>query len=292
MSARLLNGQSHAKLLEKQLEEEIASYVQQGLRAPTLAVILVGEDPASHIYVRNKQAACLRTGIQTRSLKLPPTLTEKELLTQIRALNEDPTVDGILVQLPLPDHINSAMILESLHPDKDVDGFHPYNLGRLAQRRPLFRPCTPYGILLLLEAYGISLQGLDATVIGTSTIVGLPMFFELLMAGATPTLCHRQTQDLPEKVNRADVLVVAAGHPHLIQGSWIKENAIVIDVGINRNKDGKLVGDVDFIEAQKKAAFITPVPGGVGPMTVAVLLKNTLQAYKMQQKMNVTLNKS
>lgn len=280
MPATLLNGKMTSQQLQSKITSEVEAYRKQGLRPPALAVVLVGNDPASKIYVRNKHTACENCGIRSLSFELEENCSEKDLLDLIDTLNSDTTIDGILVQLPLPAHINTPDVIERIRPDKDVDGFHPYNLGRLAQRRPLLRPCTPYGIMQLLDAVGLDLKGLDATVVGVSNIVGRPMALELLMAGCTVTACHRLTKNLSDKILTADLLVVAVGVPHLIRGEWIKEGAIVIDVGMNRLENGKFVGDVDFEAASKRASWITPVPGGVGPMTVAVLLQNTLRAYK------------
>lgn len=278
MTAKLIDGKALASTIRDVISKKIAARTQQGLRKPGLAVILVGEDPASHIYVRNKRKACEEVGITSIYHPLPSKTTEKELIDLIHTLNDDSTIDGILLQLPLPSHIDSEKLLELINPKKDVDGFHPYNLGRLAQRRPLLRPCTPYGIMALLDSTKEIYKNRHAVIIGASNIVGRPMALELLLSGCTITVCHRFTGDLPSYVNQADILVSAAGKPHLIKGEWIKSGATVIDVGINRLADGKIIGDVEFEEACKKAAFITPVPGGVGPMTTAMLLKNTLQA--------------
>lgn len=280
MKAKILDGKKLASELQEKISAELLSFKTKGYRPPGLAVILVGEDPASEVYVRNKHKACEKTGIISYSFNLDKTTSQEKVLDLINDLNEREDIDGILVQLPLPDHIDSAAIIEKIDPNKDVDGFHPYNLGRLLQRRPLLRPCTPYGIMLLLEAEKLTLTGLNAVVVGVSNIVGRPMALELLMAKCTVTACHRFTKNLNEHVAQADLLVVAAGHPHLIKGPFIKEGAIVIDVGMNRMEDGHFIGDVEFEEAALKASYITPVPGGVGPMTVTVLLKNTMFAYK------------
>lgn len=277
MTAQIIHGKSIADTLLDGLKARV-----DPMDPPTLAVILVGDDPASSIYVQHKQKACQKTGIRSRMIHLPSSMTEHELLAHIQTLNQDANVNGILVQMPLPASIDSTVILESIDPRKDVDGFHPYNMGRLAQRRPLLRPCTPYGIMKLLEHSGINPQGKHAVVVGASNIVGRPMTLELLMAGATVTTCHRFTQDLQAQVERADILVVAVGRPCMIPGTWVKLGAVVIDVGINRLENGQLVGDVDFVTASNRASFITPVPGGVGPMTVAMLMANTLQAYDLQ----------
>jgi methylenetetrahydrofolate dehydrogenase (NADP+)/methenyltetrahydrofolate cyclohydrolase len=252
--------------------------VQAGRRAPGLAVVLVAQDPASQVYVGNKKKACDEVGFVSRSYDLPDTTSEQELITLIDELNNDNEIDGILVQLPLPHGLNAETILERIHPHKDVDGFHPYNIGRLAQRMPALRPCTPKGIMTLLDYTQLNLKGMHAVVVGASNIVGRPMSLELLLAGCTTTVCHKFTKDLEQQVKRADILVVAVGKPEFIPGNWIKENAIVIDVGINRLDNGKLVGDVQFDVAKENARWITPVPGGVGPMTVASLVENTLEA--------------
>jgi methylenetetrahydrofolate dehydrogenase (NADP+)/methenyltetrahydrofolate cyclohydrolase len=281
MKAKILDGKALATQIQQTLRSQVDHYHHQGLRSPGLAVILVGDDPASTVYVRNKHKACREVGILSRSYQLEPNLTELALLELIDELNLDSSIDGILVQLPLPAHIDTNKVIDRIHPSKDVDGFHPYNLGRLAQKRPLLRPCTPAGIMTLLNTTGRSLEGLDATIIGISNIVGRPMLLELLMAGCTPSACHRLTQDLKSYVIKADLLIVAAGHPGLIPGAWIKKDAIVVDVGMNRLDNGHFVGDVIFDEALERAAWITPVPGGVGPMTITTLLHNTIEAYHL-----------
>ncbi len=278
MSAKLIDGKAIAALVRKKVAQGVKERINKGMRAPGLAVILVGEDPASHVYVRNKTNACEEIGFVSRSYKLDPAATQEELEVLIDRLNEDHEIDGILVQLPLPKHLNSDKILEQIRPDKDVDGFHPFNIGKLAQRTPLLRPCTPKGIITLLESTGEVVRGKDAVIVGASNIVGRPMGLELLLAGCTVTTTHRFTENLAEKVSRADIVVVAVGIPGLVKGDWIKPGATVIDVGINRLDTGKLVGDVEFDIAKDKAGWITPVPGGVGPMTVATLMENTLYA--------------
>lgn len=278
MTAQLIDGKAIAAQVRQRVAAKIASRLENGLRAPGLAVVIVGQDPASHVYVSNKHRACEQAGILSFQHELPATTSQADLEALVDQLNQDPSVDGILVQLPLPDHLDARPILERILPNKDVDGFHPYNLGRLAQRLPALRPCTPKGIMTLLEQSGLNVRGLDATIIGASNIVGRPMALELMLAGCTTTVCHRFTQDLEAHVRRADLVVAAVGKPHFIPGEWIKQGAIVIDVGINRLEGGRLVGDVDFAAAAKLASHITPVPGGVGPMTVATLLENTLQA--------------
>lgn len=278
MSATLIDGKAVAAQLKNKIAAAIQVKTQSGHRQPGLAVILVGEDPASSIYVRNKREACEQVGIQSLYHHLPAETSEAELVELIERLNHDPEVDGILLQLPLPKHIHANKILEHINPHKDVDGFHPYNIGRLAQRRPLLRPCTPYGIMLLLETINQRFKGLNTVVVGASNIVGRPMAMELLIAGATVTICHRFTHDIASYVSQADILISAVGKPHLIKGEWIKPGSTVVDVGITRLEDGTLTGDIEFAVARERAAFITPVPGGVGPMTVAVLMHNTLLA--------------
>lgn len=278
MTAKLIDGKAVAARVRQQVARQVQARRDSGGRAPGLAVVLVGEDPASAVYVRNKHNACVEAGIESFRHTLPANASQQQLEALVDRLNDDPAVDGILVQLPLPEQLDARPILERIRPDKDVDGFHPYNLGRLAQRLPLLRPCTPKGVMTLLEETGLAIRGLDATVVGASNIVGRPMSLELMIAGCTTTVCHRFTRNLEEQVRRADVLIVAVGKPGLVKGEWVKEGAIVIDVGINRQADGRLIGDVDFDAAAQRAAWITPVPGGVGPMTVATLLENTLQA--------------
>ncbi|HCR96054.1 MULTISPECIES: bifunctional methylenetetrahydrofolate dehydrogenase/methenyltetrahydrofolate cyclohydrolase FolD [Halomonas] len=278
MTAQLIDGKAIAAHVRQRVAEKIAKRQQVGARAPGLAVVVVGEDPASHVYVSNKHRACEQAGILSFQHALPAATTQQALEALVDQLNDDASIDGILVQLPLPAHLDANPILERIKPDKDVDGFHPYNLGRLAQRLPALRPCTPKGVMTMLAESGLSVRGLNATIVGASNIVGRPMALELMLAGATITVCHRFTQGLQAHVNRADLVVVAVGKPGIVKGEWIKEGAIVIDVGINRQEDGSLVGDVDFAAAAERASFITPVPGGVGPMTVATLLENTLEA--------------
>ncbi len=278
MSAKIIDGKQVAQTIRSQVAAQVQQRLAAGKRAPGLAVILVGADPASQVYVGSKRRACEEVGFFSRSYDLSATASQEELLALIDQLNADSHVDGILVQLPLPDHFDTTQVLERIQPDKDVDGFHPYNVGRLAQRIPALRPCTPKGIMTLIETTGVKTHGLHAVVVGASNIVGRPMTLELLLAGCTTTTCHRFTRDLEEQVRRADLLVVAVGKPNFIPGEWIKPGALVIDVGINRLADGSLVGDVEFETARSHASFITPVPGGVGPMTVASLMENTLIA--------------
>ena len=281
MIAKTINGKQIAENELKNVQDTVAQRKSAGKRVPGLAVILLGENPASAIYVRNKRKACEQTGIHSVAYDLPASTTQEALLALIDQLNADHTIDGILVQLPLPSHIAESAVIERIQPDKDVDGFHPYNIGRLMQRNPVLRPCTPYGAMTLLKSTGVELRGLHAVVVGASNIVGRPMALELLLAGCTVTVTHSATRDLASHVKNADVLVVAVGKPRMVQGAWIKEGAIVIDVGINRLADGSICGDVDFDQAAQRASWITPVPGGVGPMTIATLLKNTLQANQL-----------
>jgi len=278
MTAQLLDGKAIASALKQDLKAATALRLQNGKRRPGLAVVLIGADPASQVYVGSKRRGCEEIGFKSDSYDLPIDCSESELLRLIDQLNNDDEIDGILVQLPLPKHINADKIIEHIAPHKDVDGFHPYNIGRLAQRNPQLRPCTPKGMMTMLKHADISVKGQEAVVVGASNIVGRPMALELLLAGCTTTVCHRMTKDLEFHVRRADILVVAVGKPNFIPGDWIKAGAIVLDVGINRLDNGKLVGDVEFEVAKEKAAWISPVPGGVGPMTVATLLENTFYA--------------
>jgi methylenetetrahydrofolate dehydrogenase (NADP+)/methenyltetrahydrofolate cyclohydrolase len=278
MAARIIDGKAIAADMRREVREASDRLAAKGQRRPGLAVVLVGDDPASHIYVRNKRMACEECGFVSVSHDLPHSATQTELLALIERLNSDDAIDGILVQVPLPDHIDERAIIEAIDPAKDVDGFHPYNVGRLALRNPLMRPCTPYGVIRLLERCGINPKGQHCVVVGASNLVGRPMALELLLAGATVTIAHRFTKGLQSHVEMADILVVAVGKPGIVPGEWVKPGSVVVDVGINRLPDGKLVGDVEFATASRRAAWITPVPGGVGPMTVAILMKNTLEA--------------
>ena len=278
MSAKIIDGKAIAQSVRHGVATKVQQRIAAGLRAPGLAVVLVGEDPASQVYVGSKRRACEEVGFISRSYDLPVETDQQALLDLIDELNQDPTVDGILVQLPLPAHIDSTLVIERIQPDKDVDGFHPYNVGRLAQRIPALRPCTPKGIMTLIQHTGVDTYGLNAVIVGASNIVGRPMTLELLLAGCTTITTHRFTKDLESFVRQADLLVVAVGKAEFIPGEWIKHGAIVIDVGINRLADGRLVGDVAYAAAAERASFITPVPGGVGPMTVASLIENTLEA--------------
>ncbi len=279
MTAQLIDGKHVAAQVRSDVKQRIDERVAQGKRRPGLAVILIGAEPASQVYVTNKRKACAEVGIESRSYDLPAHTTQHELVELIDALNRDPAIDGILVQLPLPPHIDPSLIIEQINPGKDVDGFHPMNVGKLALRIPGLRPCTPYGVIRLLESVGEPFKGRHAVIVGASNIVGRPMSLELLLAGATVTVCHRFSGAMTaELVRQADIVIAAVGKPGLVKGDWIKPGATVIDVGINRLDSGKLVGDVDFAAASEHAAWITPVPGGVGPMTVAMLMQNTLEA--------------
>ncbi|HAU1151377.1 TPA: bifunctional methylenetetrahydrofolate dehydrogenase/methenyltetrahydrofolate cyclohydrolase FolD [Legionella pneumophila] len=278
MSASLIDGREISALRRNELKQRVQYHVEQGQRAPGLAVVLIGNDPASLIYVSNKRKACEDVGITSHSYDLPAETTQEELIQLINELNQSDKIDGILIQLPLPKHINERTIIEHIKPEKDVDGFHPYNLGRLAQRNPFLRPCTPLGIMNLLHHYDLSVKRKHAVVIGASNIVGRPMSLELLLAGATVTICHKFTQQLQKFVEIADFLIVATGKMDVIATDWLKEHQVVIDVGMHRLPDGSIRGDVDFKKAVEKVAWITPVPGGVGPMTIVTLLENTMMS--------------
>lgn len=279
MTAQLIDGRSLAAEVKNQVRSKIDAALARGRRRPALAVVKVGADPASEVYVRNKRRACDEVGIRSVAHDLTDSTSEITLLSLVNELNRDEDIDGILVQLPLPAQIQQTAVIERIDPVKDVDGFHPYNVGRLAQRIPVMRPCTPYGVIKLLEHIGVPFKGQHAVVVGASNIVGRPMSLELLLMGATTTVCHRFTTGLEGYVRQADILIVAAGKPGLIRGDWVKPGAVVIDVGMNRLDNGHLVGDIEFAAARERAAWITPVPGGVGPMTVAMLMHNTLEAY-------------
>ena len=276
MTAKLIDGKAIAAEIRQNVKQRVDHRLANGERAPGLAVVLVGLDAASQIYVNNKRKSCAEVGFVSRSFDMPADTTQEALLAVIDQLNNDHDIDGILVQLPLPQHIDAETVIEHINPNKDVDGFHPYNVGRLVQRIPQLRPCTPYGIMTLLEHTGEQIRGMDAVIVGASNIVGRPMGLELMLAGCTVTTCHRFTKNLATHVRRADLVVVAVGKPNFVPGEWIKDGAIVIDVGINRLENGKLCGDVEYDSAAEKASWITPVPGGVGPMTIATLLQNTL----------------
>lgn len=280
MTAKIIDGKKIAGDLLLRLEEEIAQRQIDGFRAPCLAVLLIGDNPASEVYVRNKKIACEKIGIKSISIDLKSDVSEDEVLTLVKKLNDDETVDGILVQSPLPKHVDEKLVIEAISPNKDVDGFHPLNIGLLAIKRPKLRSCTPFGVIKMLKTLDVDLTGMNATVVGASNNVGRPMALELLLENCTVTICNSRTKDLEKKVSQADLVVVAAGIKNLVRGEWIKEGAIVIDIGINR-VEGKLVGDVEFSIAKEKASFISPVPGGVGPMTVATLMENTLLAQKL-----------
>ena len=283
MAAQIIDGKAVASRVQDRVRDAIAERIRSGRPAPALATILVGSDPASQVYVGRKREACEKVGIRSQHLDLPVTVTQERLLAEIDRLNEDPAIDGILVQLPLPEGIDTTIVIERIHPDKDVDGFHPYNVGRLAQRIPRLRPCTPFGVIELLKSAGETFYGRNAVIVGASNHVGRPMAMELLQAGAIVTVTHRFTKDLAADVGRGEILVVAAGKPGLVKGAWVRPGATVIDVGISRGSDGKLTGDVEFAPAKERAAFITPVPGGVGPMTVAMLMHNTLFAAQLRE---------
>ncbi|WP_424035045.1 bifunctional methylenetetrahydrofolate dehydrogenase/methenyltetrahydrofolate cyclohydrolase FolD [Neisseria bacilliformis] len=281
MAAQLINGKEVSQQLLADLAQKVEQRKNKGLRAPCLAVVLVGADPASQVYVRNKKTACAKVGFESRAYELPENTPQEELLALVDKLNADEGVDGILVQLPLPPHINGQAVLERILPHKDVDGFHPYNVGRLVVKMPLMRPCTPKGVMTLLQHYGVNPEGKKAVVVGASNIVGRPQLLELLLARATVTICHSKTQNLAAEVAQADIVVAGVGIPNFVKGAWIKPGAVVIDVGINRMDDGSLCGDVEFAAAAERAAMITPVPGGVGPMTIATLMENTLRAAEL-----------
>ena len=284
ITAKIIDGKAIAEKLLASIKTKIDTRIAAGKRAPCLAVVLVGADAASTIYVRNKRKACEKVGIKSLAYDLPSDTSEADLLSLIDNLNDDANIDGILVQSPLPPQISEEKLIERISIDKDVDGFHPYNIGRLAVRQPTLRSCTPFGVIKMLQAANIDLMGLDATIVGVSNHVGRPMALELLLAGCTITSCHRHTKDLEGKVRQADLVVVAAGKAGLVKGNWIKQGAIVVDIGINRLQDGSICGDVNFNEAKTRASYITPVPGGVGPMTVATLMENTLLALELREK--------
>jgi methylenetetrahydrofolate dehydrogenase (NADP+)/methenyltetrahydrofolate cyclohydrolase len=285
MSARLIDGKAIAASVREGIRKEVAAFKADGLRVPGLGVILVGLDPASSIYVRHKREACIAAGMHSVVHEMPDTSTQDEVLAAVEKMNRDDSIDGILVQQPVPKQVSGKAVIDAIAVEKDVDGFNPLNLGLLAQRTPHLRPCTPYGVIKMLEHEGIDPRGMDAVVIGQSNIVGRPMALELMMKSATVTICHSQTQDLQGHVRRADLVVAGVGKPEFVKGDWIKPGAVVIDVGINRLPNGKIVGDVEFEPARERAAFITPVPGGVGPMTIAMLMQNTLEAYRRRESL-------
>ena len=281
MTANIIDGKAIAQKIRSEIKDQVTEIVNQGDQAPGLAVIQVGQDPASSVYVKNKRMACEEVGMNSFNYDLEEDISQEKLLSIIEDLNNNDEVTGILVQLPLPDHINETIIIESIDPRKDVDGFHPYTIGRLMQRIPLLRPCTAIGVITMLEEIGIDPIGKHVVIVGASNLVGRPLNLEFLLKGSTTTVCHKYTEDLQSHVMQADILAVAVGKANFIPGDWIKEGAVVFDVGINRNEDGKLTGDVDFEIAKERASWISPVPGGVGPMTVAMLIKNTLLARKL-----------
>jgi methylenetetrahydrofolate dehydrogenase (NADP+)/methenyltetrahydrofolate cyclohydrolase len=284
MSAQIIDGKAIAAKVRQEIKQRVEQRLAAGKRAPGLAVVQVGDDPASKVYVAHKRKDCEEVGFNSKAYDLPADTSQERLLAIIDELNADPNVDGILVQLPVPEHIDEEAVIERIHPDKDVDGFHPYNIGRLTIQMPTLHPCTPRGVMTMLESTGVELAGMDAVVVGASNIVGRPMALELLMARCTVTVCHSRTKNLEEKVRGADLVVVGVGRPEMVKGDWIKAGAIVIDVGINRLESGKLVGDVDYAGASEKAGWITPVPGGVGPMTRATLLQNTLDSAEQRDE--------
>ena len=286
MIAQNIDGKLISQAVRSEVAARVKSRKDAGLPPPGLAVILVGQDPASQVYVKSKRKACDEVGFLSKSYDLPVTTSENDLLELVDSLNADDEINGILVQLPLPAAIDTTKVLERISPAKDVDGFHPYNVGRLCQRIPKLRSCTPKGVMTLLDRYNIELRGKHAVIIGASNIVGRPMSMEMLLAGCTTTVCHRFTQDLKSFVGQADVLIVAVGKPNFIPGDWVKKGAVVVDVGINRLESGKLCGDVEYDVAKEKASFITPVPGGVGPMTVATLIENTMIACEQYENMD------
>lgn len=281
MGAQLISGKAVSQSVKEQLTQRIQTYQSQHPQAPApgLAVVLVGDDPASQVYVGHKRKACEAVGIHSEAHFLSGDTTQDALIELITQLNNDDNIHGILVQLPLPNHMDSDIVIDTIAVEKDVDGFHPYNFGRLAQKRPTLRPCTPFGVMKLIESIDYDVAGKDAVIVGASNIVGRPMALELLLARATVTVCHSKTKNLQEKISQADIVVAGVGIPDFVKGDWIKSGALVIDVGINRLDNGTLCGDVEFDAAQARAAYITPVPGGVGPMTVAMLMENTFVAY-------------
>jgi len=281
MTANIIDGKQIASSIIADIKKQVMSNQANGISPPGLAVIQVGEDPASSVYVRNKRKACEEVGMQSFNYDLSESTTQKELLDLVTSLNLNPEVSGILIQLPLPSHINETIVIETIDPTKDVDGFHPYTIGRLMQRIPLLRPCTAIGVITMLEAIDIDPLGMNAVIVGASNLVGRPLSLELLLKGATTTVCHKFTTNLEDHIRQADILAVAVGKPNFIPGDWIKKDAVVFDIGINRDENGKLTGDVDFESAKKNASWITPVPGGVGPMTVSMLIKNTLLASEL-----------
>ena len=286
MTAKLIDGKKIAEKIISEIKDKVITNQSEGIAPPGLAVIQVGKDPASSVYVRNKRKACEEVGMKSFNYDLDKSTSQQELIELVDSLNNNAEVNGILIQLPLPSHINETIVIETISPSKDVDGFHPYTIGRLMQRIPLLRPCTAIGVVTMLEAIEIDPIGMNAVIVGASNLVGRPLNLELLLKGATTTVCHKFTKNLKDHVMSADILAVAVGKPNFIPGSWIKEDAIVFDIGINRDENGKLTGDVDFDSAKEKASWISPVPGGVGPMTVAMLIKNTLLASELVLESN------
>ena len=281
MTANIIDGKKIAGKIISEIKDKVIANQSEGIAPPGLAVIQVGEDSASSVYVRNKRKACEEVGMKSFNYDLDQSTTQQELIELVENLNNNAEVNGILIQLPLPSHINETIVIETINPTKDVDGFHPYTIGRLMQRIPLLRPCTAIGVINMMEAIEIDPKGMHAVIVGASNLVGRPLNLELLLKGATTTVCHKFTKNLKDHVMSADILAVAIGKPNFIPGDWIKEDAIVFDIGINRDESGKLTGDVDFESAKKQASWISPVPGGVGPMTVAMLIKNTLLASEL-----------
>ena len=286
MTAKLIDGKKIAEKIISEIKDKVITNQSEGIAPPGLAVIQVGKDPASSVYVRNKRKACEEVGMKSFNYDLDKSTSQQELIELVDSLNNNAEVNGILIQLPLPSHINETIVIETINPSKDVDGFHPYTIGRLMQRIPLLRPCTAIGVITMLEAIEIDPKGMNAVIVGASNLVGRPLNLELLLKGETTTVCHKFTKNLKDHVMSADILAVAVGKPNFIPGSWIKEDAIVFDIGINRDENGKLTGDVDFDSAKEKASWISPVPGGVGPMTVAMLIKNTLLASELVLESN------
>ena len=286
MTANIIDGKKIAQETISEIKKSIAKNINDGISPPGLAVVIVGDNPASAIYVRNKRIACEEVGMKSFNHDLPEDISEKELIELVKSLNNNSEVHGILVQLPLPDHISETKIIESIDPIKDVDGFHPYTIGRLMQRIPVLRPCTSIGVITMLDSIGIDPMGKHAVIVGASNLVGRPLALELLLRGATTTVCHKFTKNLKSFVNQAEILAVAVGKIGIIPGNWIKKDAVVFDIGINRDENGKVTGDVDFKTAKEQASWISPVPGGVGPMTVAMLLKNTLIASSINMSDN------
>ncbi|HJL81857.1 MAG TPA: bifunctional methylenetetrahydrofolate dehydrogenase/methenyltetrahydrofolate cyclohydrolase FolD [Gammaproteobacteria bacterium] len=281
MTAKIIDGKQIANEILLEVKETISKATMKGEKPPGLAVIQVGENSASKIYIKNKRIACSKVGFKSFNYDLPEQTSEKELIELVVSLNSNPEVNGILVQLPLPPQINETIIIETIEPIKDVDGFHPYTIGRLMQRIPILRPCTAIGVMTMLDSIGADPIGKHVVIVGASNLVGRPLALEFLLRGATTTVCHRFTENLEHFVRQADILAVAVGKPNVVLSEWIKKDAIVLDIGINRNKKGNITGDVDFEIAKEKASWISPVPGGVGPMTVAMLIKNTLLASKL-----------